>query len=115
MNNIENIIKTLLEDVDKNPDKPVDELLVAAARKMGLGDEAMAELLESLDLLDRFDEKAKSLAEVRKEGDTRNEWLEGQLAGAAGKLGGEKGTIFIEEIKNATGKSLENMLTDENC
>lgn len=77
MENLEQILQNLLS-VCENGDS-IEESVKLLAPQLDLSEEEIKEILDSLNLLEKYNEKAIDLHNARKAGETRFDWIEDQV------------------------------------
>lgn len=109
MENFDDILQHLLVAIEANPEVPVEDVLKTAGANFGVNPDGMKEIEEAFRILDVVDEKAKDLGKARKDGMTRNGWVEKQLTNIAEKVG-EDGSEVISVIQKGTEDGLTKTL-----
>lgn len=71
----EDILTSTLEVLEQNPDMNINKLVDVQAEKYGMSDEAKVTINDTFACLDKFAELGHSIADARKEGLTRDQWL----------------------------------------
>ena len=72
--NFEDILTSMLERLDENPDQDVNALIKDECEKMGVSDEGKALLSETNEYIDGFAERMASLQKAKGEGRSREQW-----------------------------------------
>ena len=75
----DDILTSTLEELEKNPDMSIEELMNSQTRKYNVSEEAKESLAETFACLDKFAEKSESLTEARKAGLTRGQWMVNEI------------------------------------
>lgn len=107
MENFNEILTTLLSDFETHPECDITEFIFSKAKEMGLKQEDLDMIAETLDTLDAFDNKASDLSTARADGETRETWTQEQLLNIAnrGSLNDEQKQTFVDtmtaSIKNS--------------
>ena len=73
--NFEDILTSMLERLDENPDQDVNALIKDECEKMGVSDEGKALLSETNEYIDGFAERMASLQKAEEEGRSRKQWM----------------------------------------
>ena len=73
--NFEDILTSMLERLDENPDQDVNALIKDECEKMGVSDEGKALLSETNEYIDGFAERMASLQKAKEEGRSRKQWM----------------------------------------
>ena len=73
--NFEDILTSMLERLDENPDQDVNALITDECQKMGVSDEGKALLSETNEYIDGFAERMASLQKAKEEGRSRKQWM----------------------------------------
>lgn len=97
------ILQQLLEEYEKDPSRNIDEMLAEKLKELGASEECLAEVTESSETIDKFDEKASSLEDARKEGKSRAKWLMEQIDSSLDGM--EEDTKVT--VLNAVGETVE--------
>ena len=69
------ILTSMLEQLEKNPDQDIDVLVKGECEKMGVSEESMALLSETNEYIDGFAEKMTALQKAKEEGKSRKQWM----------------------------------------
>lgn len=77
MENLEQILQNLLS-ASENGDS-IEESVKLMATQLDLSEEEVNEILDLLNLLEKYNEKAIDLHKARKAGETRFDWIEDQV------------------------------------
>jgi len=73
--NFEDILTSMLERLDENPDQDVNALIKDECEKMGVSDEGKALLAETNEYIDGFAERMASLQKAKENGKSRKQWM----------------------------------------
>lgn len=73
--NFEDILTSMLERLDENPDQDVNALIKDECEKMGVSDEGKALLTETNEYIDGFAERMASLQKAKENGKSRKQWM----------------------------------------
>ena len=73
--NFEDILTSMLEQLDENPDQDVNALIKDECEKMGVSEESMALLSETNEYIDGFAEKMAALQTAKEDGKSRKQWM----------------------------------------
>lgn len=71
----EDILTSMLEQLENNPDQDVDVLVRDECEKMGVSEEGKALLSETNEYIDGFAEKMAALQKAKEEGRSRKQWM----------------------------------------
>ena len=71
----EDILTSMLEQLENNPDQDIDVLVKDECEKMGVSDEGKALLSETNEYIDGFAEKMAALQKAKEEGKARKQWM----------------------------------------
>lgn len=69
------ILTSMLEQLENNPDQDIDVLVKDECEKMGVSDEGKALLSETNEYIDGFAEKMAALQKAKEEGKARKQWM----------------------------------------
>lgn len=69
------ILTSMLEQLDNNPDLDIDVLVKDECEKMGVSDEGKALLSETNGYIDGFAEKMAALQTAKEDGKSRKQWM----------------------------------------
>lgn len=69
------ILTSMLEQLENNPDLDIDVLVKDECEKMGVSDEGKALLSETNGYIDGFAERMASLQKAKEEGRSRKQWM----------------------------------------
>lgn len=106
---INEIIVTLLQEVETNPQKNVEQILIEKAREFNLSEDMLSTLAESFKIIDRISEKRKELVSFRAQGGTRDAFIANSVKTISDKLSDEQVAVLANAIEDTT-----NHLTKEN-
>ena len=73
--NFEEILTSMLERLDENPEQDVNALIKDECEKMGVSDEGKALLSETNEYIDGFAERMASLQKAKEGGKSRKQWM----------------------------------------
>lgn len=71
----EDILTSMLEQLENNPDQDIDVLVKDECEKMGVSEEGKALLSETNEYIDGFAERMASLQKAKEEGKSRKQWM----------------------------------------
>lgn len=71
----EDILTSMLEQLENNPDQDIDVLVKDECEKMGVSEEGKALLSETNEYIDGFAEKMAALQKAKEEGRSRKQWM----------------------------------------
>ena len=69
------ILTSMLEQLDNNPDLDIDVLVKDECEKIGVSEEGKALLSETNEYIDGFAEKMAALQKAKEEGKSRKQWV----------------------------------------
>lgn len=73
--NFDEILTSMLEQLENNPDQDIDVLVKDECEKMGVSEEGKALLFETNEYIDGFAERMASLQKAKEEGKSRKQWM----------------------------------------
>ena len=73
--NFEDILTSMLEQLENNPDQDIDVLVKDECEKMGVSEKGKALLSETNEYSDGFAEKMAALQKAKEEGRSRKQWM----------------------------------------
>ena len=73
--NFDDILTSMLEQLENNPDQDIDVLVKGECEKMGVSEESMALLSETNEYIDGFAEEMAALQKAKDEGKSRKQWM----------------------------------------
>ena len=107
------IITSLLEDYEGNPEQDIDALIEKKCKEWNFTEDQMSMLKEVNDYLDGFAVKRGELAEARSEGKTRKSWVLGEVdAVLEGRSEDEKAS-FVSAVSDTLDTVVNETLTKE--
>ena len=71
----EDILTSMLEQLENNPNQDIDVLVKDECEKMGVSEEGKALLSETNEYIDGFAEKMAALQTAKEEGKSRKQWM----------------------------------------
>ena len=71
----EDILTSMLEQLENNPDQDIDVLVKDECEKMGVSEKGKALLSETNEYIDGFAEKMAALQKAKEEGRSRKQWM----------------------------------------
>lgn len=71
----DDILTSMLEQLEKNPDQDIDVLVKDECEKMGVSEEGKALLSDTNEYIDGFVEKMAALQKAKEEGKSRKQWM----------------------------------------
>jgi hypothetical protein len=69
------ILTSMLEQLENNPDQDIDVLVKDECEKMGVSEEGKALLSETNEYIDGFAEKMAALQKAKEDGKSRKQWM----------------------------------------
>lgn len=107
----EDILTSTLEVLEQNPDMDINKLVDVQAEKFEMSEEAKVHLDDTFACLDKFTELGQSLADARKKGMTRDQWLVQEIECMTdGRTQDEKNavaTAIVESMERHTESEVE--------
>lgn len=73
--NFDEILTSMLEQLENNPDQDIDVLVKDECEKMGVSEKGKALLSETNEYIDGFAERMASLQKAKEEGRSRKQWM----------------------------------------
>ena len=73
--NFDEILTSMLEQLENNPDQDVDVLVKGECEKMGVSEEGKVLLSETNEYIDGFAEKMAALQKAKEDGKSRKQWM----------------------------------------
>lgn len=73
--NFDEILTSMLEQLENNPDQDIDVLVKGECEKMEVSEEGKALLSETNEYIDGFAERMASLQKAKEEGRSRKQWM----------------------------------------
>lgn len=73
--NFDEILTSMLEQLENNPDQDIDVLVKGECEKMGVSEESMALLSETNEYIDGFAERMAALQKAKEESKSRKQWM----------------------------------------
>lgn len=73
--NFDEILTSMLEQLENNPDQDIDVLVKDECEKMGVSEKGKALLSETNEYIDGFAERMASLQKAKDEGRSRKQWM----------------------------------------
>lgn len=73
--NFDEILTSMLEQLENNPDQDIDVLVKGECEKMGVSEKGKALLSETNEYIDGFAERMASLQKAKDEGRSRKQWM----------------------------------------
>ena len=104
------ILKTVVGMVNENPDFSILELLDSRHDELGLDEKDVCELKESFGLIDAFSAKQNELNQSRKQGDSRPQFIAGQIERIASSLSDAEAAVLLDAVDASAEK-----IVAENC
>ena len=71
----EDILTSMLEQLENNPDQDIEVLVKDECKKMGVSEKGKALLSETNEYIDGFAERMASLQKAKDEGRSRKQWM----------------------------------------
>ena len=73
--NFEDILTSMLEQLENNPNQDINVLVKDECEKMGVSEEGKALLSETNEYIDGFAEKMAALQKAKEDGKSRKQWM----------------------------------------
>lgn len=103
-NTFNEIFSSLLDEYEKNPNADVDALIKAQCEKEGLADDNIKEIGETLDMVEKLQNAEMSLVDAKENGDSREDWLAGQIDEITDGMTDEQKDVAVKAITEAQTK-----------
>lgn len=103
-NSFNEIFSSLLDAYEKNPNGDIDALIKAQGEKEGLSADGIEELNQTLNMVEQLHDAELQLAEAKENGDSREDWLAGQVDDITKDLTDEQKDIAVKAITEAQAK-----------
>ena len=71
----DDILTSMLEQLENNPDQDIEVLVKGECEKMGVSEEGKALLSETNEYIDGFAERMASLQKAKENGKSRKQWM----------------------------------------
>ena len=111
--NFEDILTSMLERLDENPDQDVNALIKDECEKMGVSDEGKALLSETNEYIDGFAERMASLQKAKEEGRSRKQWMLAEMDRILEGRDEQEKAEIVSAISDAGEKVNNETLKDE--
>lgn len=105
--NFEDILTSMLERLDENPDQDVNALIKDECEKMGVSDEGKALLTETNEYIDGFAERMASLQKAKDNGKSRKQWMLAEMDRILEERDEAEKTQIVSAISDA-GENVNN-------
>ena len=114
MNSFDEILNSILKYVEEKPSSDIEQLIAEKMTEMGLSEEGKKTLSETTTYLDAYETAYNRLQEAKKEGETRESWLQEELLTIADKhdLKETQKEQLISDIALACQEGLNTTLTE---
>lgn len=109
----ENILTSLLEAYENNPAQDIDTLIEEKSKEWNLSEEQVALLKETNELIDSFNEQAKSLEKAKADGWSRKRWMLNEMDRITDGRSEEEKSQIVSAISDANEKVIEETTTKE--
>lgn len=109
----ENILTSLLEAYENNPAQDIDTLIEEKCKGLNLSEEQVALLKETNELIDSFNEQAKSLEKAKADGWSRKRWMLNEMDRITDGRSEEEKSQIVSAISDANEKVIEETTTKE--
>ena len=73
--NFDEILTSMLEQLENNPDQDIEVMVKDECEKMGVSEKGKALLSETNEYIDGFAEKMTTLQKAKEEGKSRKQWM----------------------------------------
>ena len=73
--NFDEVLTSMLEQLENNPDQDIDVLVKGECEKMGVSEASMALLSETNEYIDGYAENMAALQKAKDEGKSRKQWM----------------------------------------
>lgn len=109
----ENILTSLLEAYENNPAQDIDTLIEEKCKGWNLSEEQVALLKETNELIDSFNEQAKSLEKAKADGWSRKRWMLNEMDRITDGRSEEEKSQIVSAISDTNEKVIEETTTKE--
>lgn len=109
----ENILTSLLEAYENNPAQDIDTLIEEKCKEWNLSEEQVALLKETNELIDSFNEQAKSLEKAKADGWSRKRWMLNELDRITDGRSEEEKSQIVSAISDTNEKVIEETTAKE--
>lgn len=107
------ILTSVLETYESNPNQNLDSLISDECNKYGLSDEQVKLLKDVNDYIDSFADKAESLAKAKAEGKSRKRWIMEELDRITEGRDEKEKTQIMSAISNVNEQVVDKMFNQE--
>ena len=114
MESFDSILASILKFMEENPSSDVDEVIATKMSELGLSAEGQATLAETNACLEAYQEMFLKLQAAKKEGESRNSWVQEELLQIANKhnLSDEQAEQLVADVAKACEEGLKTTLTE---
>lgn len=109
-NTFETILQNFLSEYENNPTMAVEDFIAKKLSDLGATAECLEETKRATTLIDQFDENAKELAEARKDGKPRGDWMFEKISASMEPLSDSNAVMMIEAIEKSVESKTSNLL-----
>lgn len=109
----ENILTSLLEAYENNPAQDIDTLIEEKCKGWNLSEEQVALLKETNELIDSFNEQAKSLEKAKADGWSRKRWMLNEMDRITDGRSEEEKAQIASAISDTNEKAIEEITAKE--
>ena len=109
----ENILTSLLEAYENNPEQDIDVLIENKCQEWNLPEEQINLLKETNGLIDSFNEHANSLEKAKADGWSRKRWLLNEMDRITDGRSEEEKAQIASAISDTNEKAIEETTTKE--
>ena len=107
------ILTSMLEQLENNPDQDIDVLVKDECEKMGVSEEGKALLSETNEYIDGFAERMASLQKAKEEGTSRKQWMLAEMDRILEGRDEQEKAEIVSAISDAGEKVNNETLKDE--
>jgi hypothetical protein len=104
------ILEKVVRLVNESPELSIAQLLDSKHDELGLDEKDVCELKESFGLIDAFSAKQNELNQSRKQGDSRPQFIAGQIERIASSLSDAEAAVLLDAVDASAEK-----IVAENC
>ncbi len=105
---MEEILTNLLKEVEQTPNMSVEDVLVKKTSEYGLSDEEKQILLDAFKFIDKITKEHQLLAEVRKEGGTRDSYISNSVTAIANGKSEEQFKEIVQAVNEVANTQVQN-------
>ena len=111
--NFDEILTSMLEQLENNPDQDIDVLVKDECEKMGVSEKGKALLSETNEYIDGFAEKMAALQKAKEEGRSSKQWMLAEMDRVLEGRDEQEKAEIVSAISDAGEKVNNETLKDE--